>query len=405
LPLRFPVQDVYKFDERRIIAGRIESGSLRVGDRLLFSPRNRLAQVRSIEWFGAETPKTEAHAGESVGITIDEHLFIERGHVASHEQDAPVLTNQFTARIIWLGEQALAVGKRYRFKLATSEYDGTIRSIVRVVDTETLGDHAGGAVDRNSVAEVVVHIHGQAAVDDAAINPRMGRFVIVDGYDVVGGGIISLDGVRDQRVAARQARSENITPVELALDAEVRAQHNGHRGGILWMTGLSGAGKSTLATMLAKRLFDRGFQVYVLDGDNLRRGLNSDLGFSPEDRAENIRRVGEVAALFADAGMVVISALISPYRHDRDVAKNAAPQQFHTIYIKAGVETCEQRDVKGLYKKARAGEIQQFTGVSAPYEPPENPELVVDTEALSKDECLALLEDYVEQHLVESLKR
>lgn len=171
------------------------------------------------------------------------------------------------------------------------------------------------------------------------------------------------------------------------------------------MTGLSGSGKSTLAKALHRRLFDKGYQVYMLDGDNIRNGLNRDLGFSPEDRSENIRRVGEVAALFAQAGVIVISSFISPYKEDRRRVRTMAPELFHNIYIKASVEACEKRDLKGLYKKARAGEIKDFTGISAPYEPPENPDLVVDTEVLSVEASVAALLEYVEHELVEPARQ
>jgi bifunctional enzyme CysN/CysC len=176
-----------------------------------------------------------------------------------------------------------------------------------------------------------------------------------------------------------ERKSKNITRVEHRVSTEDREQRNRHKGAVLWFTGLSGAGKSTLAIALEETLFKRGFQVYVLDGDNVRSGLASDLGFSHEDRTENIRRVGEVAALFAHAGVICISAFISPYREDRAIARRAAGNKFYEVYVAADLATCEQRDPKGLYKKARAGEIQDFTGVSAPYEAPDSPEIVVDT--------------------------
>ena len=195
-------------------------------------------------------------------------------------------------------------------------------------------------------------------------------------------------------------KSTNITSVEHRVPRDVRWKANGHRGGILWFTGLSGSGKTTLAFELEKRLFDRGFQVYVLDGDNIRHGLSADLGFSPTDRQENIRRIGEVAALFAGAGNITISAFISPYREDRRQARRAADDIFHEIYLNADVETCEKRDPKGLYKKARRGEIPDFTGISAPYETPENPELVVDTRSRSVEQCVNDILEYVEQNFV-----
>ena len=200
--------------------------------------------------------------------------------------------------------------------------------------------------------------------------------MLVEDYLPVGGGIVSMEGYPDQRELVT-VRSTNITAVGHAVTREARVGRNGHKGGVLWFTGLSGAGKSTLALALERELFAKGYQVYVLDGDNIRGGLNANLGFSPEDRAENIRRVGEVAALFADAGFLVISSFISPYRSDRERARAARQGAFHEIYVKASLEACESRDPKGLYQRARKGEIPEFTGISSPYEPPEQPELVV----------------------------
>ena len=190
-------------------------------------------------------------------------------------------------------------------------------------------------------------------------------------------------------------KGSNLVSVQHRVGREDRWVSNGHRGGVLWFTGLPGSGKSTLATRLEQHLFNNGYQACMLDGDNVRQGLNKDLGFSADDRAENIRRIGEVAALFANAGMIVTTAFISPYREDRDVARAAAGDDFHEVYILADVETCEKRDPKGHYKKARSGEIPQFTGISAPYEEPESPELVIDTMNHSIDECLDQLMEYV----------
>jgi len=191
-------------------------------------------------------------------------------------------------------------------------------------------------------------------------------------------------------------KSKNITTVAHRVSLDQRWKANAHKGGVLWLTGLSGSGKTTLAFALEQRLFARGRHAYVLDGDNVRHGLSRDLGFSPEDRRENIRRIGEVAALFAEAGIIVITAFISPYRADRRQARDAAGEAFHEVYLSTDLETCERRDPKGLYAKAHRGEILDFTGVSAPYETPEHPELDIDTGVLSIDESLQRMEAYVE---------
>lgn len=405
LPLRFPIQDIYKFDERRILVGRIESGSLKVGDELLFSPSNTIAKVASIEEWGANVLPTSVSAGQSVGITLTDQIFVERGHIASHKENAPILTNLFRARIFWLGRKPLELGKRYKIKIGTSEMMAEVKTIEHVIDADTLAHVPANRVERSNVAEIILRVRGLAVVDDFNNNPRLGRFVILQDYDVAGGGIINMDGFFDQRVATpKTVKSENIFDVDFGVSPEQRSLANGHLGGILWFSGLSGSGKSTVAKLLQKRLFDKGYQVFVLDGDNIRKGLNSDLGFSATDRTENLRRVGEVAALFAKAGVIVISAFISPMREDRRAVRAIAPNYFHNIHIKASLETCEKRDVKGLYAKARAGEIPDFTGISAPFEEPNNPDVALDTENISVQACVEQLLKYVDAQLVEPVR-
>jgi bifunctional enzyme CysN/CysC len=394
-PLRLPVQDVYKLDQRRIIAGRIESGRLRVGDEVIFSPSNKTARIRSIEAWNVPEPPQEAAAGQSVGVTLEEQIFVERGDLMSHVEQAPIESNVFKARLFWLGHRPVEPGNSYTLRLGTLEAPVTVEAIERVIDTSDLSSRAASRIERNGAGEVVLRTKRLLALDEHAANPLTGRFVLVEDYLPVGGGIVAMDGYPDQRQLVT-VRSTNITAVGHAVTREARAARNGHVGGVLWFTGLSGAGKSTLALALERELFAKGYLTYVLDGDNIRTGLNANLGFSPEDRAENIRRVGEVAALFADAGFLVISSFISPYRSDRERARAAARNGgFHEIYVKAALAVCEGRDPKGLYRRARAGEIKEFTGISSPYEPPEAPELVVPTDALDVEECLALLTRYV----------
>jgi len=396
-PLRFPIQDVYKFDERRILVGRVESGVLRVGDTLLFSPSNRTARVRAIEAWNSKAPPVQAQAGQSIGITLDEQLFVERGELASHEEDPPQLTTVFRATLFWLGKAPLEVGATYKMKLTTRDVPVRVQSIDRIVDTDNLAAKPGSRVERHGVAEVTLRSREILALDEYGLVARTGRCVLVDGYDTVAGGVISMEGYPDQRQALT-VRSTNVYSVEHGVGAESRFLRNGHRGGVLWLTGLSGAGKSTLAMEVERQLFAKGYHVYVLDGDNIRRGLNANLSFSPDDRAENIRRVGEAAALFADAGFICITAFISPYRADRDRARAAGQSAFHEIYVKADLETCERRDPKGLYRRARAGEIGDFTGVSAPYEEPATPELTVDTAGQPVDACVQEVLRYIERN-------
>ena len=397
LPLRMPVQDVYKFDERRIIAGRIESGTLKVGERIVFSPSNKTARIQGIEAWAAAEP-TEARAGQSVGFTLDEQIFVERGELVSHEHSPPVETDVFRARLFWLGKVPLTVGARYKLKLASAEANVRVQAIERVIDTGDLSTAAAAEVKHSAVAEVILQADRMLALDEFVNSPLTGRFVLVDGYDIAGGGIVSMEGYADQRQLIT-VRASNVSRVEHAVSADARARRNGHLGGVIWLTGLSGSGKSTLSIAAERRLFNMGYQVYVLDGDNMRHGLNADLGFSPEERAENIRRVGEVAALMSRAGLIVLTAFISPYRSDRDRARRAVGEHFHEVYVQADLQTCERRDPKGLYRRARAGEIANFTGISAPYEAPESPALVVDTAVLGVDDAVDALVSYVRRSL------
>jgi bifunctional enzyme CysN/CysC len=394
LPLRMPVQDVYKFDQRRIVVGRIESGKVAVGDRLLFSPSNKTARVASIEGWNRPAPALQALAGESVGLTLDEQIFIERGEIASQPETPPILTSVFRGRIIWLGRGSLQGDAEYRLKLCTLDVPVTVQAVERVFDTEDLSIREASEVGRHGVADVILRSRAMMALDEAESVARTGRFVLTDGHNIVAGGLVDMKGNPDQRQSVT-VRSSNLSRVDHRVTADSRVLRYGHKGGVLWFTGLSGAGKSTIAMEVERRLFQKGYLVYVLDGDNVRNGLNANLGFSPEDRAENIRRIGEVAALFADAGMIAITAFISPYRADRQRARSAAKSSFHEIYVKADVATCEKRDPKGLYKRARRGEIAEFTGVSAPYEEPETAEFVVDTGTLSVEDSVRSIVDYV----------
>ncbi len=391
LPLRFPVQDVYRFDSRRIIAGRIESGSLKVGDQIVFSPNNKTSVVASIERWEAP-PRDEASAGESIGITLTEQIFVERGHVGSKSENAPIESNRFRARLFWMGRRNLEPGERYKLKLATQELDAEVVSIDRIIDASTLETITEGRkhIARNDVAEVVIQTRGALVLDNHDQNPILGRFVIVDDRQVSGGGII-FGGVYTER---GRIKSSNITWTEGNVTARHRTLRNGHRGAVVWLTGLSGAGKSTIAQALERELFNQNVNVYVLDGDNVRHGLNSNLGFSPEDRVENIRRVAEVANLMADSGLVVVTAFISPYRSDRRRAREIALEGGHDfveVFVDAPLAVCERRDPKQLYKKARAGQIKDFTGIDAPYEAPEDPEIVTRTADATLEESVTTI--------------
>ncbi len=391
MPLRFCIQDIYRFDERRIIAGRIETGKLRVGDKLVFSPANKSSTIATIER-GNGSGDDESIAGDSIGVTLSEQIFVERGYVASHENDTPIEANRFRADLFWIVPAPLQVGRLYDLRLATQEVKCQVVSIEEVMDSSTLDRRTDNCerLERNEVGRLTIQTRAPLVLDNHDRIPNLGRFVISDDGQICGGGTV-FGGVYTDRAAVK---SQNIFWTEEKISARERAKRSGHRGAVIWFTGLSGAGKSTIAQALERELFNRAMHTYVLDGDNIRHGLNSNLGFSPDDREENIRRVSEVAKLMADAGTVVITAFISPYRTDRRRAREIALEgkaEFIEVFVDAPLSVCEARDPKNLYKKARAGEIRDFTGIDAPYEAPEDPEIVVHTDQQSVDESAAAI--------------
>ena len=385
--LRVAVQGIVRRDLQRIIVGRIESGTLAVGQEIVVSPLRQRAHIATIETFPIEE-KATAVAGESVGFTLDKPLFVDRGDVVADAQHAPPLGTAFRARLLWLGEKPLALGDSYRIRFGTRTASVEVMTFERVIDIESLERPDADVARANDVAEVVFASGEVLPLDTVSAHPGLGRFIVMDGIDIVAGGTILAP-------VARTTMNKDVVPVGHLVGRHARERRNGHRGAVLWLTGLPAAGKSTLAMELERRLFERGTSVYVLDGDNIRTGLNADLGFSPADRHENVRRVGEVAALFADSGAIVIAAFISPYRKDREAARRASGDSFHEVYVKADVTVRESRDPKGHYKRARAGDMPDFSGINDEYEEPENAEIVVDTGSMPIEEAVDVAMHYL----------
>jgi bifunctional enzyme CysN/CysC len=392
LALRLPVQAVYKFDDRRIVAGRIESGHLAAGDEIVIMPAGKIAKVRTVEsWPGMQLAGKQG-AGRSVGITLDRELFIERGDIIAHVGQSPRDTRRLRARIFWLHEKPLSKGDQILVRLGTREARANVVAIEKAVDPGALSSSENTAIARNHVGEIDISLAQPIAADSYSGNPRTGRLVIEVNGRIAGGGLVlSVD-------AGQRAVPVDIVPVESALRPDERSARYRHNGAVVWLTGLPGAGKSTLARALERRLFSRGGSPILLDGDTLRAGLNSDLGFSAEDRAENIRRLAEVATHLAKNGHIAIVAAVSPSREDRAAARRIADRLFREIYVATPVEVCEQRDPKGHYAKARAGGLASFTGVNNDYQPPLQSELALDTSARS----VADATDEIERMLAES---
>ena len=381
-PLRFSIQDVYKFDEKRIYAGRIESGIIRKGQEIRFLPSGKATSVKTIEKWLEPGIKTAKH-GECVGITVAEQLFVERGEVAVGLKHAPVVSDIVRANIFWMGDRPLAAGRAYKLRLAAQEASCRLVSVENVIDAATFEkmDASENTIAKNNMGDVTLQLDRPLVYDNFSKVAAMGRFVLVDGYRVSGGGIIL--GDTRAMFPGREMKNREIFREKSGVTKEVREKRNGHAGFTVWLTGLPGSGKSTIARELEKKLFEAGVQVYVLDGDNIRHGINRDLGFSSADRVENIRRLSEIAGLFSDAGLAVITAFISPFESDREQARQTiGARNFIEVFVDCPLQVCEKRDPKGLYKKARHGGILNFTGVHAPYERPARPDLALRTDKI-----------------------
>lgn len=393
-PFRMPVQDVYKFtedgDQRRIIAGTLESGRLGCGEEVVFHPSGKKSRVKSIEAFGA-AETDEVLAGFSTGFTLADQIYIKRGELACKVgEPEPFVANRVRATMFWLGKEPVKTGNSFLLKTGTAKTIAKIVMINRVWDASTPGFQSKDQIDRHEIADCVISFEKAIAFDTVALFPAAGRFVLVDGYTISGGGII-------QEAMRPDADSASVSAADGKVGYDERCRAMGQRGLVLWFTGLSGAGKSTIAIELERKLMNRGVLAYRLDGDNIRDGLNSDLGFSMDDRVENIRRISEVARLFKDSGMISLVSFISPLRSMRDSARNIVGEAaFLEVYVKASLETCIARDVKGLYSKAMAGLIKDFTGISSPYEEPDCPDIVLDTEAKGVSDCVDSILDFLE---------
>jgi bifunctional enzyme CysN/CysC len=383
-PLRLTVQDVYRFDARRIVAGLVDSGRVSVGDPIEFMPGGKRSRVKSIEnWPRSSPPFTgPVVSGQAVALTLEDELFVERGQIGCSPSDTPSEARTFTARVFWIHNEPLRSGELIPLKLGTQQAEARVLGIQRTLDAVTLetGTGTNGEVKVHEVAEIRLRVRKPIAFDAGGKFPALGRFVLMRGRRIGGGGVI------DSVVEEPNRTSEGAVVSRSAI--------LGHRGCILWMTGLSGSGKSTLATALEQRLLRSGILATVLDGDALRTGLSKNLGFTADDRSENLRRATELAIHLADAGVVVIAALISPFRSARAAAAERAKERgvpFAEVYVNAPLSVCEVRDPKDLYKKARAGKIPQFTGIDSPYEAPINPDIEIKTDRSSIDDSVERL--------------
>ena len=384
-PLRFPIQDVYKFSEKRIIVGRIESGKCKIGDRIVFWPKGLKTKIKSIERWRDAKNSMYAIAGESVGITLEDPVFIERGLIISQEKHPPYVGTMVGSSIFWISKRPLTTGGVYRMKLTTQEVDCEIYSIDRVIDASTLVEiPSKEQVFANDVAEITLKTRQPVAFDLAVDVPEMGRFVLMDGYEICGGGMITAGEQLAGRFYNEDAlKSRNVGAAFGFVTQQERESKIGQKGIVIWFTGLPGSGKTTIARALERKLFEQGRIVYLIEGETVRFGLSSDLGFSNKERKEQARRLAEVANLFSKAGIITIVTSVSPFREDRAYAKRLiGPNRFIEVFVNCPIEICKKRDPHGIYTKAEKGELRGVTGVDSPYEEPLRPDLILNTEKI-----------------------
>jgi len=366
---RFPVQWVNRPNlDFRGFSGTVASGAVGVGDDILVAASRKPARVARIVTMDGDQQR--AIAGEAVTLVLDREVDISRGDVLVHPGETPDYSNQFQARLVWMSDEQAIPGRSYLLKLGAQLVPASITDLKFRTNVNTLEQSAAKTLELNEVGTVTIATDKPIAFDSYADNPLLGSFILIDRISnaTLGAGVIEF-GLR---------RAQNLSYQSFDVNRKVRAEMKGQTPQIVWFTGLSGSGKSTVANLIEKRLTAEGKHAYILDGDNVRHGLNKDLGFTDEARVENIRRVAEVARLMADAGLIVIVSFISPFRNERRMAREIAGDvKFTEIYVNTPLEVCEARDPKGLYAKARRGEIKNFTGISSPYEAPEKPDIVL----------------------------
>ncbi|MGO9989398.1 MAG: sulfate adenylyltransferase subunit CysN [Steroidobacteraceae bacterium] len=386
-PFRMPVQWVNRPNaDFRGFCGLICNGNIRPGDPVRVLPSGRISTVARIVTQGGDLDA--AVAGQSVTITLADDVDCSRGDVLSIANDPPEVADQFEAAIIWMADEELLPGRPYWLKLGTQTASATIYAPKYQINVNTLEHLAAKTLGLNAIGVANLSTDKPLVFEPYAKSRDLGGFILIDkiSNSTVAAGLLHF--------ALRRSQNVHWQALDIDRDAHARLKHQQPR--LLWFTGLSGAGKSAIANLVQKKLYALGMHSFLLDGDNIRHGLNKDLGFTDADRVENIRRIGEVARLMTDAGLIVLTAFISPFRAERRMVRDMTPPgEFIEIYVETPLEIAEQRDVKGLYKKARAGELKHFTGIDSPYEAPEHPEIRVNTVETTAEQAADAIVAYV----------
>ena len=385
---RLPVQWVNRPNlDFRGFSGTIASGTVSKGDEIMAMPSGKRSKVKDIVLY--KDSLDHARQDQAVTITLEDEIDISRGDMICTPNNPNEVADQFQAHLIWMDDTRLFPGRQYIIRTANMSVAGSVTSLKHRIDVADFSEAAAKTLELNEIGVVTLSLTKPIPFDPYLNNRTTGAFVVVDRMTnrTVGAGTIDF--------ALR--RSKNIVRQDFTVDHTARAEQKGQKPATLWFTGLSGSGKSTIANHVDQLLFERGHHTYTLDGDNIRHGLNRDLGFTKEDRVENIRRIGEVSRLMNNAGLLVMCSFISPYRAERDMVRSKAGEGvFIEIFVDTPLEVAEKRDVKGLYKRARAGEIKNFTGIDSEYQPPENPEIRINTVEVSAEDAAAQIVEYLE---------
>jgi len=378
-PFRLPVQWVNRPNlDFRGFAGTVVSGTVKTGDAIRVQPSGKTSSVERIVTQDGDLET--AVAGQAVTLTLKDQIDISRGDIISTTNTPASSANQFESTIVWMSEDPMLPGRQYILKCATSTSTATITDIKHKININTLEQIATKNLEINNIGNCNINLDKQIAFDDYEDNRATGSFILIDRLtnETVGAGTLNF--------ALR--RSQNIHMQAVDVDKQLRSGLKAQKSCVLWFTGLSGSGKSTIANIVERKLANEGRHTYLLDGDNVRHGLNKDLGFTDADRVENIRRIGEVARLMVDSGLIVLTAFISPFRAERQMARSLLEEdEFLEVFVETPLSVAEERDPKGLYKKARSGDLKNFTGIDSPYEQPKSPEILVDTSNLSAEQC------------------
>ena len=389
-PFRLPVQWVNRPNlDFRGFSGTLASGTVKVGDDITVVPSGKSSKVKSIVTYDGEIQ--QAREDMAITLTLEDEIDISRGDIICHKASETASADQVQAHILWMDESELYPGRQYILKTGNKSVPASVTSLKHQIDVNDLSESSAKTLGLNQIGVCNLSLGAPIAFDSYKDNRNTGNFILIDRQTnaTVGLGMIDF--------ALR--RSNNVVWQDMTVDRQARSEIKNQKPVLLWFTGLSGSGKSTIASLVEKRLLDIGRHTYTLDGDNIRHGLNRDLGFTKADRIENLRRIGDISALFVDAGLITLAAFISPYAQERLTIRNkSAEGEFVEIFVNTPLEVCEERDVKGLYARARRGEIKNFTGIDSEYQEPQSPEIEIKTTEMTPEDAAEMVVKYLEDN-------